>query len=90
LPSIKARVMMTKRRRAWFVSAGLGLALVGGCQTWVPTAGLTLPSPRYLQHAPQYFPESPGFPLPRELNSLEEAAMQPAGGPAPPLPRNIP
>jgi hypothetical protein len=50
---------------------GLGLALLtlSGCQTWV--AGMTLPSPRYLEHPPQYFPPSPPFPLPRELASQE-------------------
>ncbi len=81
--------MKTKRRSAWLISVGLGMALIGGCQTWVPEAGLTLPSPRYLQHYPQYIPPSPAFPLQRELNSLEEAA-QPAAGPAPAVPRNVP
>jgi hypothetical protein len=54
--------------------AGVGLTLLGlgGCQTW--TAGMTLPSPRYLQHPPQYFPPSPPFPLSRELASQEIAA----------------
>jgi hypothetical protein len=80
---------MKTKRRAWLVSASLGLALVNGCQTWVPEAGLTLPSPRYLQHLPQYFPPSPSFPLPRELESLEAASLPPAG-PVPPAPRNIP
>jgi hypothetical protein len=81
--------MKTKRRRAWFLGAGLGLALVGGCQTWVPEAGLTLPSPRYLKHYPQYIPPSPAFPLQRELASLEEAA-QPAPAAAPAAPRPAP
>jgi len=81
--------MKTKRRRAWLAATGLGLALVGGCQTWVPEAGLTLPTPRYLQHYPQYIPPSPAFPLQRELNSLEEAAL-PAAGTPPPVPRNLP
>jgi hypothetical protein len=31
--------------------------------------GMTLPSPRYLQHYPQYFPPEPPFQLPRELAS---------------------
>ncbi|WP_162671342.1 hypothetical protein [Gemmata massiliana] len=34
--------------------------------------GLTLPSPRYLEHYPQYFAPDPAFPLPREL-AKEEA-----------------
>jgi hypothetical protein len=72
--------------------AGLGLALasLAGCQTWKD--GMTLPSPRYLQHPPQYFPPSPAFPLTRELASQERAAAAAAGdlgGPAP-LPDAVP
>lgn len=51
---------------------------VGG-QVWV--GGMTLPSPRYLQHVPQYFPADPCFPLPRELSSQ---ALVPASGMMPP------
>jgi hypothetical protein len=80
--------MKTKRRHTWLISTALGIAL-GGCQTWVPEAGLTLPSPRYLQHTPQYIPPSPPFPLQREWNALEDAA-QPAPGPQPLVPRNLP
>ena len=68
--------MRTNRRGAWLVWAGLGLGLVSGCQTWVPEAGLTLPSGHYLQHFPTYIPPSPPFPLPREVAGLEEAAAQ--------------
>jgi hypothetical protein len=64
--------------------ASLVAGLMSGCQTWVPEAGLTLPSGRYLQHFPTYIPPSPQFPLPRELASLEEAAAQ--QGPNPPRP----
>lgn len=59
--------------------AGVTLTIVVtlcGCQTWVPQAGLTLPSPSYLDHPPQYIPRSPGFPLAKELESLERAAAQ--------------
>ena len=52
------------------------MGLASGCQTWVPEAGLTLPSQDYLKHPPQYIPPSPPFPLTRELNSLEKAAQQ--------------
>jgi MraZ protein len=38
----------------------------------MPTA--SEPSPRYLQHPPQYFPPSPPYPLPRESSSQEAAA----------------
>jgi hypothetical protein len=68
--------MKTTRRNRWLVLAGLGLALLSGCQTWVPEAGITVPSPHYLRHSPQYFPPSEPYPLPKELHSLEEAAKQ--------------
>ena len=73
-------------RKRWLMLAGLGLmGLTSGCQTWVPEAGLTLPSPHYLRHPPQYIPPSPPFPLSRELQSLEDAAARtnPGAGPAP-------
>lgn len=78
--------MKTLRLGQWLYTAGLGLTLAGltGCQTWVPSAGLTLPSGRYLEHPPQYFPESPPFPLPRELANMELQAAQAAPG-SPPL-----
>jgi hypothetical protein len=74
--------------------AGLGLSVItlSGCQTW--TSGMTLPSGFYLQHAPQYFPPSPPFPLPRELASQEAAAAAALAGAAPgaavPLPVPVP
>ena len=64
--------------RRWMSAclAGFGLSVSGlvGCQTYVPTTGQTLPSPRYLDHPPQFFPQSPPFPLPRELANQERAA----------------
>jgi hypothetical protein len=72
-------------KRSWrLFAAGIGLGLVtaSGCQTWVPEAGLTLPSGHYLRHPPQLIPQSPPFPLPRETANLEEATAQQA--PAPP------
>jgi hypothetical protein len=68
--------MKTTRRSRWLVLAGLGLALLSGCQTWVPEAGITLPSAHYLRHTPQYFPPSEPYPLPKELKSLEDASKQ--------------
>lgn len=73
--------MKTKRRGAWVAGLGLGLAVLSGCQTWVPEAGLTLPSGHYLEHFPTYIPPSPQFPLMRELNSLEAAAAEQAAAP---------
>jgi hypothetical protein len=66
---------------------GLGLTLAGltGCQTWTYSSGMTLPSPRYLQHRPQYIPPSPDFPLERELAAMQQQqqAGPAAGGGAP-------
>jgi hypothetical protein len=69
----------------YLAALGLTLGTLTGCQTWV--AGMTLPSGRYLEHPPQYFPETPAFPLSRELAGQEAIAVAPAGGPAgaPPL-----
>ena len=60
-----------RNKRLWLagLAAALGLGSTG-CQTWV--GGMTLPSPRYLQHYPQYFTPDPAFPLPRELASQED------------------
>jgi hypothetical protein len=69
----KAFVMTTLSRKCVILLAGLSLAVLSGCQTWPMEAGITLPSPHYLRHAPQYFPPSPPYPLPKELSSLEEA-----------------
>ena len=71
--------MLIRNRRRWWlfcVSFGFGLGMVMGCQTWVPEAGVTLPSPDYLRHPPTYIPPSPPFPLPREAQTLEEAHKQ--------------
>ncbi|AMV28845.1 hypothetical protein VT84_30910 [Gemmata sp. SH-PL17] len=39
--------------------------------------GMTLPTPRYLEHYPQYFAPDPAFPLPRELVKEEtESAVR--------------
>ncbi|MBL8866162.1 MAG: hypothetical protein KF873_13770 [Gemmataceae bacterium] len=64
--------------------AGLGLALaaLSGCQTHV--GGMTLPSPHYLKHRPQYFPPDPAFPLQREVDSMQDPDGQfRRGGAAP-------
>jgi len=72
---------------------GLGFVAVAaltGCQSYPAGAGgMTLPSPHYLKHYPQYQPPSPPFPLQRELDSMQGPDLvKPAGvGPAPaPLP----
>ena len=70
--------MRTKRLMlAGAAAAGLGGGLAG-CQTQV--AGMTLPSPRYLEHYPQYFAPDPSFPLPRELATQTDPAGLAAGG----------
>jgi hypothetical protein len=84
-------VMKTMRR--WQSLGGLGLTAlmlgtVVGCQTNV--AGMTLPSPHYLQHPPQYIQESPPFPLSRELASMQTAGAPVAASSLPaPLPAPV-
>src|SRR5687768_7607534 len=72
----------------------LGLAFATGCQTQVPATGQTLPSPRYLEHPPQFFAPSPPFPLQRELASQErawaDAGPAVAGADVPPRPIPVP
>ncbi len=73
------------RKRMWLagLAASLGLG-AAGCQT--NRAGMTLPSGRYLQHQPQYFPQDPPFPLQRELATMMDptGAIGGAGGPGGP------
>ena len=82
---------MNKKRR-WLnwgvVGAALTLLTVSGCQTWV--AGMTLPSGHYLEHPPQFIPESPAFPLSRELARQEETAVAPPVVPLGGLPPQVP
>jgi hypothetical protein len=84
--------MKTLRRwQCWcMVGLSFSLAALTGCQTNV--AGMTLPTGHYLQHPPQFFPESPPFPLSRELASMEAAAagVAPAGGAPLPAPQGMP
>ncbi len=68
--------MKTKLRVLGLGIAAVCLSTVVGCQTWNMEAGITLPSPYYLRHPPQYFPPSEPYPLPKELRSQEEAAKQ--------------
>jgi hypothetical protein len=60
-------IMITARGYKRLSVAALALVLAGltGCQTWV--GGMTLPSPYYLDHKPQYFRPDPDFPLEKEL-----------------------
>ena len=65
--------MRTIYRGLGLLSLGVTISFSTGCQTWV--SGMTLPTPHYLEkHYPQYFPEEPAFPLPKELAAQEEAA----------------
>jgi hypothetical protein len=83
-----------KTARGWsslcLGGVGLTLALLSGCQTNI--AGMTLPSGFYLEHPPQYIPQSPRFPLSRELSRQEEIANAPGPGgpPLQPLPPVVP
>jgi hypothetical protein len=77
------------RRKRWLGAAGLGLTVLAplGCQTYIPSASLTLPSPHYLEHPPQFIQPDPDFPLPRELATQDAynqaAAAAAAAGVAP-------
>ena len=75
---------LLRNRRLGMAAMAVLLAGLTGCQTWVPSTGITLPSGHYLQHPPQYFPRSPAFPLSRELATME--ANNAAAGPALPAP----
>jgi hypothetical protein len=62
---------------------GLGLILgaLAGCQTRY--GGMTVPSGHYLEHPPQFEPESPPYPFIRELSALQaQAAQAEVGAPA--------
>jgi hypothetical protein len=62
---------MSKRKLLLACTAGTALASVSlssGCQTY--HAGLTLPSPHYLKHYPNYLSPDPDFPLQRERDSM--------------------
>jgi hypothetical protein len=79
--SMRIRVLAT---------AGLAVSVAGltGCQANI--AGMTLPSPYYMEHPPQYFPQDPDFPLIKELATQQEQAglLKPreSAAPAGPLP----
>ena len=67
---------MTTKCRSALISFAASLGLLSGCQTNVPEAGLTLPSPQVLKHPPQYIPPSEQAPLPIETRHLEEAQQK--------------
>jgi hypothetical protein len=73
---------------AGIAGMGLALSLLTGCQTWF--GGMTLPSGRYLEHPPQYFPEDPDFPLSKELASQEKTLYQNREDDAVKLPPPVP
>ena len=79
--------MSTLCRRPWLAALAVALGLVtgSGCQTYLVPTSQTLPSGWYLQHPPQFIPDSPPFPLPREEAGLERATLQ-GGGPVPARP----
>ena len=79
-------------KRGGLAALGLTLAVLTGCQTYLPATGQTLPTPRYLDHPPQYFPPSPPFPLAREQAFMEAqaGAPVPGAGALVPLPPQLP
>ncbi len=77
------------KKRSWLGWFGLtAMAFLAGCQTqW---AGTTMPSPRYLEHPPQFIPTDPDFTLSNELAYQQGVAAQGLPGGPPVLPRPIP
>jgi hypothetical protein len=71
--------MIMRSKILFGIVAGFGL-MGTGCQTYF--AGQTLPSPRYLDHYPQYFQREPDFPLQKELNSMMDDGTGAVRGPA--------
>ncbi len=98
--------MTITRRRLLTGVTGLGFGCLGltGCQTYpAGFGGMTLPSPHYLKHYPQYFSPDPPFPLQRELDSMQDpeglarpgpraalAPLAPLPPVAPPVPVAVP
>lgn len=83
----------TIRSVAGCAGLGLAVAVFSGCQTYF--GGMTLPSPHYLKHRPQYFPPDPTFPLQREVDSMQDPdglLRRTAGAAAPAIgaPGNVP
>jgi hypothetical protein len=81
---------MNRRSRTWMALGMLATLSLTGCQTWI--GGMTLPSPHYLNHPPQYFPPDPDFPLTNELATQERYAglIRPDEGKAEQLPAPAP
>ena len=70
---------------------GVGVVALTGCQTYpAGFGGMTLPSPHYLKHQPQYFPPDPAFPLQRELNAMQDPEGLGRGGIGAPLGAPVP
>lgn len=68
----------TARRRAlWAALAVGGLLPSVGCQ--VETAGMTLPSGKYMRDDVQYFPPGPDFPWANTQAATQRARMQAMG-----------
>lgn len=69
-----------RAKKGVLAAVGVTFAVLSGCQTQLPLTGQTLPSPHYLEHPPQYIPQSPVFPLAHEQATLEAQAGAPVPG----------
>jgi hypothetical protein len=79
-------MVRTRRLAKGTAALGVGMAALAGCQTYpAGFGGMTLPSPHYLKHQPQYFAPDPAFPLQRELNSMMDPEGAGRTGPGGPL-----
>lgn len=83
----RGQVMRSYRPLALAAFAAITLS---GCQTYF--GGMTLPSPHYLKHSPQYFPPDPTFPLQREADSMTapEATARTSGAVGAPVTPAVP
>ena len=66
-----------RRRALWAALAVGGLLPAVGCQ--VDTAGMTLPSGKYMRDDVQYFPPGPDFPWANTQAATQRARMQALG-----------
>ena len=77
---------VSRRLAKGTAALGVGMVALAGCQTHpAGFGGMTLPSPHYLKHQPQYFPPDPAFPLQRELNAMQDPEGLARGGVGGPL-----
>jgi hypothetical protein len=79
-PNICATIRLTERHRNAEPRSVAPTSEAAPSTPKEPESGLTLPTGRYLEHPPQYIPPTPEYPLPRELENLQDASARPGSG----------